>query len=178
MRIHVGKRDYSIVIRDIGQIIEWSAYSFIIPVIISLLFGESGLVIGIYALSGILTFIFGWTLNKVFDNPDKTETKHALLGVSVLWLLYPVFAAIPFVLIQGMSFVDSYFEVISAITTTGLTVMNANLASAPGSLVFWRSIISWIGGMGIVVMAMMGMLSTYNKSFRFLAFPFPLIIAA
>jgi len=77
-----------------------------------------------------------------------------------------MFATIPFVLVQGMTFIDGYFEVISAITTTGLTIMGPELVSAPASLIFWRSLLSWIGGMGIVVMAMMGMLSTYSRSFR------------
>jgi len=68
------------------------------------------------------------------------------------------------VLITGMPFIDGMFESMSSLTTTGLTMMQGTIDSAPASLIFWRSLLSWVGGIGIVVMALTGILATYTKS--------------
>src|SRR3989344_2706242 len=70
----------------------------------------------------------------------------------------------PFVLVQGTSFVDGFFESMSAITTTGLSVLDSELGSMPKSLVFWRSFLGWFGGMGIIVLALIGIVSAYSTT--------------
>ncbi|MCR4334957.1 MAG: hypothetical protein NUV57_00280, partial [archaeon] len=57
-----------------------------------------------------------------------------------------------------------FFEAMSAITTTGLSMMRLIIDSAPKSLILWRSLLSWIGGIGIVVLSLMGIFTTYTKS--------------
>lgn len=164
MLIRIGKEDFKIVLKDVGLILEYSAITFLAPLIIGLLYSEPLETIGAYALCALLAFFTGLVIKRLFDTEQKTALKHAFLTASILWLVYCAFAALPFMLIQNMSFLDGFFEAMSSLTTTGLTVMKPFIDHVPKSLLFWRSILSWIGGVGLVVLAMAGVLSTYSKA--------------
>jgi len=92
------------------------------------------------------------------DNREFTlDIKQAFLLTATCWIILPVFAALPllgFGLQEGtaLSFTDAVFETVSGITTTGSTVMSGLDDMLPGILL-WRSLLQWIGGIGIVVMA-------------------------
>lgn len=74
-----------------------------------------------------------------------------MLQFIVLWFLMPVFAAIPFVFGQGFGFVNAYFEAVSAITTTGASVVDYP-DELLRSLLLWRSILQWLGGLATLIM--------------------------
>ncbi|WED26663.1 TrkH family potassium uptake protein [Vibrio sp. DW001] len=87
------------------------------------------------------------------------KTEHFRLGVrdmflitSLVWMIASVFAALPFVFINHISFTDAYFETMSGITTTGSTVLSGLDNMAP-SILLWRSTLQWLGGIGFIVMA-------------------------
>jgi trk system potassium uptake protein TrkH len=87
------------------------------------------------------------------------RTKNFRLGVrdmflitSLVWTISSVFAALPFVFINHISFTDAYFETMSGITTTGSTVLS-HLDSMAPSILLWRSTLQWLGGIGFIVMA-------------------------
>lgn len=164
MFVKLGWQDLRVVLRDIGLLMQWSAPSFLVPLIFSVFYQESFRIMGIYVLAAVFAFVFGFALKRIFDIERETELKHAFLTVSLIWIVYSAFAAIPFVLITGMTFLDSLFEAVSALTTTGISVMVPLLDSAPLSLIFWRSFLSWIGGVGIIILALVGVLTTYTKS--------------
>ncbi len=164
MLVRLGKEDLKVALKDVGLILEYSALTFIAPILVGLIYGEPLSVLGIYALCAVFAFLAGLAIKRVFDSEQSTALKHAFLTASVLWIVYCAFAALPFQLIMDMSFVDGFFEAMSALTTTGLTVMRPVIDHAPKSLIFWRSILSWIGGVGIVVLAMAGVLTTYSKA--------------
>lgn len=83
---------------------------------------------------------------------------HAILLVIAVWVLLPLFAAVPFLLVGqaregiGIPFTHAYFEAVSGFTTTGSTVLE-DLDALPASLNVWRTFLEWIGGMGILVLA-------------------------
>jgi len=164
MLVRLGISDIKIVLRDTGTILKWSAFAFAVPIFFSILFNEGKTTAISYLMIGLIVFLLGLVLKRLFYEERETDLKHAFLTVSLLWLVFTFFAALPFILIQGMSFVDSYFESMSAITTTGLTVMENEIDSTPKSLIFWRSLISWIGGAGIIVLGLIGVFSTYTKT--------------
>lgn len=85
----------------------------------------------------------------------ELSRRQAFLTTGIVWLVAPVFGALPFVA-AGMSFVDGYFEVASGLTTTGATVMTGLDETAP-SLLLWRSLLQWLGGIGIIVIGIMVM---------------------
>ncbi|MEM7435231.1 MAG: potassium transporter TrkG [Myxococcota bacterium] len=83
---------------------------------------------------------------------DRISRREALLAVSLIWVAAGVCGAIPFVLGADMSPVDSFFESVSGLTTTGATVVTDIEARLSRPLLLWRSLIQWLGGMGIVVL--------------------------
>ncbi len=164
MLIKLGKEDVRVVLRDLGTITEWSSLTFIVPLLVALFYFESVSIVVNYVIAGAIAFAIGLVLKNAFAPKLETDLKHAFLTASLFWLLYCAIAAVPFVLTQGMPFVHAYFESMSALTTTGLSVMRFSIDFAPNSIVFWRSFLSWIGGVGIVVLALTGVLSTYSRA--------------
>lgn len=88
----------------------------------------------------------------------KGRTKRFHLGVremflltTCIWIIASAFAALPLMLVQHISYTDAYFETMSGITTTGSTVLSG-LDTTAHSVLLWRSILQWLGGVGFVVM--------------------------
>ncbi|MDF5404755.1 TrkH family potassium uptake protein, partial [Vibrio parahaemolyticus] len=82
----------------------------------------------------------------------KLSVRDMFLITSFVWTIASAFAALPFVFINHISFTDAYFETMSGITTTGSTVLSGLDNMAP-SILLWRSILQWLGGIGFIVMA-------------------------
>lgn len=83
--------------------------------------------------------------------------RHGVMLVSVVWVILPLFAALPLLLVmhaidRPLSFTHAYFESVSGLTTTGATVL-AELDRLPLSVNMWRTFMQWIGGMGILILA-------------------------
>ncbi len=83
----------------------------------------------------------------------ELQVRDGFLLVVLVWVGLPVFAALPLLFfVPGLSFTDAYFECISAMTTTGATVL-VGLDGLPPSINIWRGELQWLGGMGIIVLA-------------------------
>ncbi len=109
----------------------------------------------VFAVSASVTFFIGISL--VISSRAATtalSVRGAFILTTLSWVVLTLFAALPFSFAQThMSFSDSFFEAMSGITTTGATVM-FNLDTAPPGLLLWRSLLQWLGGIGIIVMAL------------------------
>ncbi|MGC2856792.1 TrkH family potassium uptake protein [Novispirillum sp. DQ9] len=108
-----------------------------------------------FAWSGALGIFLGLTL--VFANASgrvALNVRQAFLLTVATWVVLPAFAAVPFTFSEpGLSYTDAYFEAMSGVTTTGATVM-VGLDHQPPGLLMWRAILQWLGGLGIIVMAL------------------------
>lgn len=83
----------------------------------------------------------------------EMEVRESFLLVALIWSLLPAFGALPFYLhIRELSWTDAYFEAVSGLTATGATVLSG-LDQLPLSINFWRTFMHWIGGLGVVVLA-------------------------
>jgi len=83
----------------------------------------------------------------------KLNLRQTFLFSSLAWIMVALFGSLPFILsTQNFSFSDAFFESMSGITTTGATVIS-DLDNSPKSILLWRAIMQWLGGIGIVVMA-------------------------
>lgn len=82
----------------------------------------------------------------------RLGVRDMFLITSMVWSIASVFAALPFMFINHISFTDAYFETMSGITTTGSTVLSGLDNMAP-SILLWRSTLQWLGGIGFIVMA-------------------------
>ena len=83
----------------------------------------------------------------------KLNLRQTFLFSSLAWIMVATFGSLPFVLSdQNFSFSEAFFESMSGITTTGATIIS-DLDNSPKSILLWRAIMQWLGGIGIVVMA-------------------------
>src|SRR5687768_13142980 len=83
----------------------------------------------------------------------ELQPRDGFLLVALVWAVLPAFATLPFLFyLDGLSFTDAYFEAASGITTTGSSVLS-NLDQLPASINFWRCELQWLGGMGLIVLA-------------------------
>jgi len=106
----------------------------------------------IYLISAAISILIGSGLAVLSGGaPPSTTTREAFLLTTLIWIVLPVIATIPF-MSYGMSFTDAMFEAVSGLTTTGATVMTGLDTTARGILL-WRAILQWIGGIGIIVTA-------------------------
>jgi len=104
--------------------------------------------------SAVTTFI-GLTLILSCRPAEMTglSVRQTFILTTLTWIVLPAFAALPFAFSQlPITFTDSFFEAMSGLTTTGSTIL-VGLDDAPKGILLWRSILQWIGGVGIIVMA-------------------------
>jgi len=104
--------------------------------------------------SGIVTVIFGILfLLTNLDHDKKISLPHAFLLTALSWLSIAIFGSLPFIFSEiNLSATDAFFESMSGITTTGSTIIT-NLNETPKSILLWRGMLQWLGGIGIIVMA-------------------------
>lgn len=106
-----------------------------------------------YLISALITVSVGYFLVYKGRHDFSLVKRHLFLLTAFCWLAICLFSTLPFVLVlSDLAYVDAVFETVSAITTTGATVLTG-LDTMPKGLLFWRAILQWIGGIGIIVMA-------------------------
>ena len=122
-----------------------------IPILAQLIFGE---IDSSFFGASIITIVFGtlFFLSN-FDHDKKLNLQQAFLLTALSWISIAIFGSLPFFFSSmSLSITDAFFESMSGITTTGSTIIS-NLENAPKGILFWRAILQWLGGIGIIVMA-------------------------
>ena len=104
--------------------------------------------------ASIVTIIFGtlFFLSNL-DHDKKLNLQQAFLLTALSWLSIAIFGSLPFIFSSvNFSFTNAFFESMSGITTTGSTIIS-NLESMPKGILLWRALLQWLGGIGIIIMA-------------------------
>ena len=143
--------NYKTVFFTLGVLQVILGLAMIIPVIIQFIYNELD---SSFISSGIITIVFGilFFLSNL-DHDKKLNLPQAFLLTALSWLSIAIFGSLPFVFSNlNLNITDAFFESMSGITTTGSTVI-INLDIAPKSILLWRAILQWLGGIGIIVMA-------------------------
>ena len=125
--------------------------SMIIPITFQIIFNELD---SSFIGAGIITIVFGvlFSLSNL-DHQKKLNLQQAFLLTALSWLSIAVFGSLPFIFSKlQLSITDAFFESMSGITTTGSTIIT-NLNDSPKGILVWRAILQWLGGIGIIVMA-------------------------
>ncbi|HEN8712652.1 MULTISPECIES: TrkH family potassium uptake protein [Pseudomonas] len=136
----------------IGIFLITLAVSMVVPMATLVIFERTGDMPS-FLWSSLITFVAGLLL-IVQGRPEHVHLRPRdmyLLTVSS-WLVVGVFAALPFLLTQHISYTDAFFESMSGITATGATVLSGLDTMSPGILM-WRSMLHWLGGIGFIAMA-------------------------
>jgi len=106
------------------------------------------------ASAGVTLFVGGGLTVSNWGRSRDLTIKQAFLLTTVSWVALTAFAAIPFAWSSlELSYTDSFFEAMSGITTTGSTIIT-DLREAPPGILLWRGVLQWLGGLGIIVMAL------------------------
>jgi trk system potassium uptake protein TrkH len=110
----------------------------------------------VFATSAAITIVSGGFLALASSNGTHIglDIQKTFLLTTLVWVVLSIFASIPFLLgFTNANIVDAIFEAVSGITTTGSTVLS-ELDKLPKGLLLWRGILQWLGGIGIIVVAM------------------------
>ena len=127
------------------------AIFMLIPIITQFIYDE---IDSSFFGAAIVTFIFGtlFFLSNL-DHDKKLNLQQAFLLTALSWLSVAIFGSLPFIFSDiQFSFTNAFFESMSGITTTGSTIIS-NIEIMPKGILFWRAILQWLGGIGIIVMA-------------------------
>ena len=138
----------------LGTLLMLFSVAQVIPGFLAYFFEEKEFVYN-FIFTGFITFLIGCFLFFLAsDKNGDLRTKDGFIITIFFWTVLGFFGSIPFYLanLEGVSYIDSLFESISGLTTTGATVL-VGLDEMPRSLLFYRQLLQWLGGMGIIVLA-------------------------
>lgn len=140
------------VIKIIGIFLLILGFSMLFPALIDGLYGSQNY--RVFILSSLITSLTGFVLIlSVWGKEQQLGLREAFLLTTLTWVLIAIFSSIPiYISDSGLSFTDSFFESMSGITTTGATVIE-NLEIQSKGILIWRALLQWLGGIGIIVMA-------------------------
>jgi trk system potassium uptake protein TrkH len=142
---------YAAVLRALGMVIMLFALTLLPPLFLSWAVDDGAQ--NVYDEVFALTLLCGLYLWYRYRNVKREmNVRDGFLMVVLVWTVLPAFAALPFMLQLGISHTDAYFEAMSGLTTTGATVLSG-LDQLPLSINLWRHELVWVGGMGLIVLA-------------------------
>ena len=126
------------------------SFSYVFPIIVSIIYEDGALHLFLKTLIIVASIgLIGLFFTRKIKN--ELSQKDGFLIIVMFWIVLSAAGSVPFYL-SGMSAVDSLFESMSGITTTGATVI-ANIDILPESILFYRQLLQWMGGMGLIVLA-------------------------
>ena len=143
--------NYKTVFFTLGILLVILGVAMLIPVIFQLFYKEFN---STFIISSIITIIFGilFFLSNI-DHQKTINTQQAFLLTALSWISIAIFGSIPFIFSElNLSVTDAFFESMSGITTTGSTIIS-NIETTPKAILIWRAMLQWLGGIGIILMA-------------------------
>jgi len=145
-------RQYQSVLNVLGFVIVFFAFTMLIPLAVAHGYDDGaarpfGSAFLIALVSGAVLYLL------TLRGRQELQARDGFLLVTLVWTVLPAFGTVPLMLaLPDISLTHAYFEAISGLTTTGATVLT-NIDSLPPSINLWRCLLSWLGGMGILVLA-------------------------
>ena len=143
--------NYKTVFFTLGILLIILGVAMIVPISFQLIYNEFD---STFVISGIITITFGilFFLSNI-DHLKSINTQQAFLLTALSWLSIAIFGSLPFFFSElNLSITDSFFESMSGITTTGATILE-NIERSPKGILIWRAMLQWLGGIGVILMA-------------------------
>jgi len=147
-----GFRRISCIFHYIGNLLEILGLILLFPLIVVLVYwgrmGDGWVTATAFAIPALISFSLGMILRHKFK-PSALDTTGSMLICALSWLVVSAIGALPFVIATPSNYLDAYFEAMSGFTTTGITIYSG-LDDMPRSILFWRALTQWLGGIGIL----------------------------
>ena len=164
MRInYLSRQDIRIILHYLGYIMVGIGAILMVPIFVDLYYLEHSYLIGL--IPPALSIGLGFLFVEKFKEYDKLKFKHGMFISSVAWLWAGFVGAIIMMLMLDISFIDAFFENISAWTGSGLT-MFSDVEILPRSILFLRSLEQWIGGLGVVIIFISLLIKPGTSAFK------------
>ncbi len=139
----------AVVLNYIGKIIAFIGIAMLAVVACALIYGEN--TVGQLLLAAVITITIGGSLSWFFRHNQTINYRETFAVVGLGWLAASLVGTLPFLLTGYAGIADAVFETVSGFTTTGASIFS-DVEALPHSLLFWRSLTHWLGGMGIIVL--------------------------
>lgn len=142
--------NFPIILRVMGLLLIIESLFMLIPFGVSIIYNDESFMSFVYSIlitagAGMLMLFGIKAKNKEMGKRD------AIFLTSMVWALFAFFGMLPFIFCAPhLGFADAYFEAVSGFTTTGASVIR-DVEAVPHGLLFWRALMQWIGGMGIIL---------------------------
>ncbi|WP_406682956.1 TrkH family potassium uptake protein [Seonamhaeicola sp. MEBiC1930] len=146
------KLNYKIIFHFLGLLLLFNGGFMLLSALVSFLYKDG--VTTQLLLAGIITLVLG-VIGMVFTRKHKKEInkREGYVVVTFGWIIMSLSGTLPYILTQSIpGFTNAFFETMSGYTTTGASILN-DIEIVPKGVLFWRSLTHWIGGMGIIVLA-------------------------
>ena len=149
-------RDLFPVLRVLGMLLVFFALSMNVPLAAAWIWQDG--MWRVWPIAMAVTMLVGvllWLLMR--HHRQELQPRHGVILVTLVWVCLPLSAALPMMLVyhqlgQTLPFTYAYFEAVSGLTTAGSSVLS-HLDTLPVSLNIWRTFLQWLGGMGILILA-------------------------
>jgi len=143
-----------IILKILGTILLIETISFFPSVVIAVIYSEP---LSPFLWSSAITIFSYLCLKYISKNADpaKMSNRDTFLIVTLAWVVISLYGALPYLISKTIpSFVNAFFESVSGFTTTGASILS-NVEAMPYSILFWRSLTHWIGGLGIILLVIL-----------------------
>jgi len=162
--IHLFSKRYAeaeTMLRDVSIVLFWFGLLMLVPMVVGIIYGEPTWPMYLAFVAAICAPSL--IIKRYLKRPQEPFERLTLVTIALVWIICCLVAAIPFLFLGGMNPLDAIFESVSSISTAGFSVM-ANVETASASLILWRSMIAWLGGVGITAVAFYGVLKSKTVS--------------
>ncbi|MGD2094160.1 MAG: TrkH family potassium uptake protein [Phycisphaerales bacterium] len=147
-----GFRRINCIFHFLGNLLETLGLILLFPIIVVLIYwgrmGDGWITATAFVVSALISFSLGMILRHKFK-PQALDTTSSMLICALSWLVVSAVGALPFRMATSLSYLDAYFEAMSGFTTTGFTIFSG-LDEMQRSILFWRALTQWLGGIGIL----------------------------
>ncbi len=145
--------NYKMIINVLGWVLKIESAFMAIPLVCAAIYGETAEIFT-FLICIALGILFGTLITKKSPANKAMYAKEGFCAVALSWIVISIFGAIPFILSGSIpNFIDAFFETSSGFSTTGASILTS-VDVLPKSIIMWRSLTHWIGGMGVLVFLM------------------------
>lgn len=147
-----SKINYKIISHLMGLLLVVNGGFMVLSSLVSLYY-QDGVVLEMFLAAIAILFIGGGVMLATRNHRKEIQKREGYIVVTFGWIFMSLAGTLPYLFSGAIpSFTDAFFETMSGYTTTGASILN-DIESIPNGVLFWRSITHWIGGMGIIVLA-------------------------
>lgn len=152
--------NYKMIFNILGKVLLIEAALLLVPMLVGFIYNENTFVAFLIPIA--ILIVIGAPLLLIKRKYDSMYAKEGFVTVALAWIVMSIVGALPFVISREIpNYIDAFFETVSGFTTTGASILS-DVEALPFSMLFWRSLTHFIGGMGILVFVL-AILPKYNS---------------